>query len=1841
MTLDTVGPLLSNWRYGTANFVNNLGVSAPDTIWVDASDIATVAQVQFFIRQGAGGSDVLLGTDTNGGDGYSAYWNATVTTANGPYVVTIKAADSFGNLTTESRTLNLTLAVPGAVTLQQPTNGQLVGQPNMVLSGTAPSDTLVALYLNGVQQGSLITPGTGGQFSRTVTLAAGSNIIEAAAQNRVGEGPRTSALVTLDLSIPGAPVAPQATSIASGAIQLTWARPAGSVGGYKVYRSASPFDDLAQATLVTASQVTGTVYSDTPTSEGIYHYRITAVSPAGNESAGSTQVSAVSDKTPPVATSIQYVTDGKFDAATGRFGTGLVTVTMNVNEPLGSLPFFSLTPHNGIPIVVNLQQVSALRFSGSLVIASSTPSGVATATVSMRDVAGNRGTAITTGGTLLIDTAGPSVVNLAIQPSQSIKNNPAALATAVFTATLDQPVKSGTTPQFNYLLSNTAPTPAVIPNVVPGADNLTWVVTLPLPSTAGQTTENLVLGFQALDDLDNAGTQIVPTHQFQVYQGNLPGLDSPLSLTAQSAPAGHIALSWRSVEGAADYQVFRRISGAGTLVPAAVSGGLLTYSDLPPSDGTYDYTVAAIRQENGQVSTGAQSNVATAVSDRVAPGAPTNLQVAVVPQGVQAQWHAPANVLENITYSLYRAATNPADFEVVGRGINQLNVIDAAPNPARPYYYVTAVDAAGNESQPSNRVYQDVQLLPVQTLNVSQTDASPPAISWSQVSGNIAGYDIYQGIEPQKTKLNTAGLLTGTTYTDAGFSPGADRVYTVVTVDNNLMESVGRTITLPRINATLQDGAVVNVGVMNRLNYTVRNDSATQVDNIRITVLLGGRNHISSVFSLAPGASQVVPVVVGGYATLTGSTAPIVTTLQITPSPGESVSIIRNGLVSLGVGQLQLDLTPGSFLQGGNGGAGFSLTNSSTEEIEITTGAGNGAQPSPEVRFTLLDSDGNVLVTQPFKAVTGDVVVTLPSGSSVVRLPAGTVFASQQTLITVPPNAATQLTLRLQLDHIYYHQGQPDEVVLDGLQIRRNISLTQTSYTVAVTSVTPVESNGDQNIAISGQALTRAGNQPAANARLLVYISKDGFDRIGEVFTDNAGLFSYTFTPVLSEGGGIYNVWAAHPDLTDRTVQQSFVIRRVLVSPTQGNVSTARNYSQPVNFTATTGAGVTVHNLRLQYLAEDQYGAALVPGIAVGPDPPQATISPNQSVQLNARVTGSNDAPQQGTIILRVSSDESNASGWQKITLSYQLGVANPFLSATPSFVNSGVTPGNSITETVTFANNGLATAEGVSFILLSQDGSVAPAWVSLSVAGSGNLPVGGSLPVGIVFQPVTGTPQNDYFFILRVQGTNFATQDVNIHLAVTDVGQGGVLFKVRDPFTGTLDGTGAVIQGVQNATIVVQNEQVLSVTQTLTTDSYGEASFSGLPAGSYKYRANADKHSTATGRFWVRPGTTVNQDIGLQYNPVTITWEVVPVTIQDRYNIILNTTFETSVPTPVVVVNPPLVNLPRMCKGDVYNGEFTVTNYGLIRADNVMVPVPQSDARFKVELLTGTPTQLGAGEVMRVVYRMTALADFGGNCSTPVASGNFTPLQAAASLNPKASSAAEISAPALASPQAPTAPAGNGGGGCVSWGATFSVSYTYCCPNGLCFSGVATFSKLAPDRVESVSGMDLYDREGRILRTDFGDWTLLNCYFPSGTAGDERQAFKMVFLDDFFHWIGELKKERPKLIVVGDYNIAHKEIDIHNPKGNIKSSGFLPEEREWFTKWFEAGFADAFRALESEIVEYSWWSHRFNSRAQNKGWRIDYQSVSNNLKDKILNAAHLTDVVHSDHCPVLMEIDL
>jgi exodeoxyribonuclease-3 len=190
-------------------------------------------------------------------------------------------------------------------------------------------------------------------------------------------------------------------------------------------------------------------------------------------------------------------------------------------------------------------------------------------------------------------------------------------------------------------------------------------------------------------------------------------------------------------------------------------------------------------------------------------------------------------------------------------------------------------------------------------------------------------------------------------------------------------------------------------------------------------------------------------------------------------------------------------------------------------------------------------------------------------------------------------------------------------------------------------------------------------------------------------------------------------------------------------------------------------------------------------------------------------------------------------------------------------------------------------------------------------------------------------------------------------------------------------------------------------------------------------------------------------------------------------------------------------------------------------------------------------------------------------------------------------------------------------------------------------YSGVGVLTKVIPNEVAYGSAYEQSDFEGRVIKLAFDEFVLVNAYFPSGSSGEERQVYKYQWLDEFYEYTERLVQDGKPLVICGDYNICHKEIDIHNPKGNKDSSGFLPDERAWMDKWFCLPLTDAFRHICADPHHYSWWSFRANARANNKGWRIDYISISNELVPKLKHSAILPDVKHSDHCPVMIDLNI
>lgn len=190
-------------------------------------------------------------------------------------------------------------------------------------------------------------------------------------------------------------------------------------------------------------------------------------------------------------------------------------------------------------------------------------------------------------------------------------------------------------------------------------------------------------------------------------------------------------------------------------------------------------------------------------------------------------------------------------------------------------------------------------------------------------------------------------------------------------------------------------------------------------------------------------------------------------------------------------------------------------------------------------------------------------------------------------------------------------------------------------------------------------------------------------------------------------------------------------------------------------------------------------------------------------------------------------------------------------------------------------------------------------------------------------------------------------------------------------------------------------------------------------------------------------------------------------------------------------------------------------------------------------------------------------------------------------------------------------------------------------------YSGVVTYTKQKPICFNEDIGSEKFDREGRIMQTEFKDFILFNVYFPNGTSGQERVDYKLEFYDYLFNYIDEIRKNGKPIIVCGDYNTAHHPIDLARPDENKDTSGFLPEERVKLDKIIELGYIDTFRHFNKEPNNYTWWSNRARARENNVGWRIDYHFVTNNIIDAVRNSFHQPDVLGSDHCPIVLDLEV
>ena len=423
--------------------------------------------------------------------------------------------------------------------------------------------------------------------------------------------------------------------------------------------------------------------------------------------------------------------------------------------------------------------------------------------------------------------------------------------------------------------------------------------------------------------------------------------------------------------------------------------------------------------------------------------------------------------------------------------------------------------------------------------------------------------------------------------------------------------------------------------------FSVTNAIAQTVSNVMLRVRVGTEENASKVFSLGAGETNI-PVIIGGAADIPDLTT-LETRIEIVPQPGEKVSIVSVRDVTVGDARLRAELRNGSFTRGGEGSVQFELWNTGDVPLEVRLATGHGQHDSPDIRYTLVDGEGNVFAAGAVRQATGGDVVALASGDVVARIAPGASFLSDPLTLRVPADGPDVLTVALDIQHVYYHRGGADEARIDGPMVRQAVTLVETPYFGRVTEITPKVSRSFEPLMIRGHAIDRQTDRPLAAVPLSVVVSLRGFERVFNVTTDADGSFVQHFEPLAQESG-LYRVWAVHPDRLDKPVQETFVIRRVGLNLSSFDLTLAPDRPFEVPLVARTGAGTSVQQLRLEYRPEDQLDEALPADLVVELGAP-ISMGANQERPLLLRASAS--AMASGRAIFRLVSDDAGGRTWQ------------------------------------------------------------------------------------------------------------------------------------------------------------------------------------------------------------------------------------------------------------------------------------------------------------------------------------------------------------------------------------------------------------------------------------------------------------------------------------------------------------------------------------------------------------------------------------------------------------------
>ncbi|MCH6259034.1 hypothetical protein MLD52_20935 [Puniceicoccaceae bacterium K14] len=1069
----------------------------------------------------------------------------------------------------------------------------------------------------------------------------------------------------------------------------------------------------------------------------------------------------------------------------------------------------------------------------------------------------------------------------------------------------------------------------------------------------------------------------------------------------------------------------------------------------PTVDGEYLYYVSSIRDVNGEQAESVYASFAVVVSDRESPSTPTLVSLLSTANGVDILWDRPVGSLaESITYELYRSSSsdfsNLATATLIRSDFDDLSFKDSSPNSGQPYYAVLAVDSAGNISPISNALFLNVALLPVNDLSITLEEGTAPVLQWSSVSA-ATGYNVYRGEEGSESLLNVDGPITDLTWSDLSFAGGPTRyaIESVIEEPGDTYYSLRRGLTLPVIDLASQVELELGIDFPSKLSFDLEFEGSDVSSYWGSLQLMDPQDEVigqtmsndlpsdeTNLLEVTTSIDEASAEEIESLDVLAVVTLETPTAEAIVYTKGFDTSLVIGSIVS------QVEIL-GEVIRGTDCQLIFSVENTSEVPIDFVVAEGQ-SNPSTEARVIVSDSNDTIYVNSPIRLV-NNITQVVGTDQRVARVQAGDRYETEEISVSLPANLPPVVTISVVVDNFYYALASVSEITISGSSAEAVVSTIEPSYKAEINSISPTTTNGEDPITISGQALREVNGVVIAQPTVPVVIAvrKGESIRRFEAYTDSSGNYSFEYTPYSDDAGGVYEAWVHHPEVTaepEADALVAFTLQRLeLLSSgftsqslellTRGiTIKIPRLYEQDFSVNLNVPSNLQFNNLRLEVHPE----SLLSPDVSLTLPTP-LTVTAEGVIELPVTFSGLEPAIlSDSSFRLQVVSDEvSGSQNLGEVTVNYSFSAPYRLLSAQGSLSELGVgleedqssqiVAATDDLSSVAIVNTGLLPLSDLSLELLQlSDASPAPAWIS--IAGSDtveSLYVGDQINLvvqtnveGLLGTPSVPAPGEYQLFIrMSVEEEQDPLLELPVTVTVTESGENSRSFRVMNAFFNydedLLDGRDPTtsenpyFNGMSGARVSLEavalgsegNSWIPPEEIALTSDAEGRVSFVDLPTGEYKLRVEAGGHDSHSSRIFVKPGIAYAEEvIGINYRSVSVSWEVVPITIEDRYDIFVETTFETDVPAPVIVIEPAVLEIPDLCPGDVFTAELSLRNEGLVTASNIANPLLDPDPYLDIEILSDTPEvfDIPAGREVRIVFRMTCVLPLpGSDCDT------------------------------------------------------------------------------------------------------------------------------------------------------------------------------------------------------------------------------------------------------------------